>query len=107
MITGPVSRLLMTQSQTHESPWVSVYLHLQALPGQARSWYGKEQWFSLEEFSGMLQSTDYNPLINCESWQVSSLLKPQTFHCLYPFEAQSATDIRSCRVWQHLLKHGI
>lgn len=43
----------------------------QALPDQARSWYGKEAWLSLEEFAGMLQSVDYRPLINCESWQVS------------------------------------
>lgn len=43
----------------------------QALPDQARSWYGKEAWLSLEEFTSMLQSVDYRPLINCESWQVS------------------------------------
>ncbi|KAL3153307.1 hypothetical protein ABBQ38_011651 [Trebouxia sp. C0009 RCD-2024] len=42
-----------------------------ALPDQARSWYGKEAWLSLEEFTSMLQSVEYRPLINCESWQVS------------------------------------
>lgn len=43
-----------------------------ALPDQARSWYGKEAWLSLEEFTSMLQSVDYRPLINCESWQATS-----------------------------------
>ena len=42
----------------------------QALPDQARSWYGKEAWLSLEEFTSMLQSVEYRPLINCERWQV-------------------------------------
>lgn len=42
------------------------------LPSHARSWHGKEEWLSLEEFTSMLQSQDYKPLINCESWQATS-----------------------------------
>lgn len=42
------------------------------LPSHARSWHGKEEWFSLSEFTSMLQSEDYRPLINCESWQATS-----------------------------------
>ena len=45
-------------------------LVIQPLPSHARSWYGKEEWLSLEEFTTMVQSEDYRPLINCDSWQV-------------------------------------
>lgn len=44
---------------------------VQALPDHARTWRGKEEWLGLEDFTDMLWSDDYRPLINCESWQVS------------------------------------
>lgn len=74
LITGPVR---CQQMCCHHVECVCIYTHhklympWQALPERARSWYGKEAWFSLEEFTSMLQSVDYRPLINCESWQVS------------------------------------
>lgn len=73
MVTGPVSpslwQLLHTVVAIHDIDLNS--LSLQPLPSHARSWHGKEEWFSLSEFTSMLQSEDYRPLINCESWQVS------------------------------------
>ena len=85
VITGPslqrVSRYTKTQRFHSHVP----VLCLQPLPDHARSWRGKEEWLCLSDFTDMLWSDDYRPLINCDSWQVQG-----TTHCM-PTATATAT----------------
>lgn len=66
------------------------------LPSHARSWHGREEWLSLKEFTGMLQSQDYKALINCESWQaMSPMVFPSTRACTKAVQAVEVTPQRS------------
>ena len=77
MVNGPVSVLHnICQTCSLISPVCSLLIYiwcLQSMPKYVRSWEAKEAWVGFPEFSGMLHSGLYQPLLDSSSWQVCGL----------------------------------
>jgi hypothetical protein len=48
---------------------------LQVAPQRVRSWAAHEEWLAFADFSNQLRSPPFLPLLNCDSWQVSALVR--------------------------------
>ena len=74
MVTGPVSVFhFVSQACSLLSAICSLLIYiwcLQSMPNHVRSWEAKEAWVGFPEFSGMLHSGLYQPLLDSSSWQV-------------------------------------